>query len=75
MYRLDEGTKEKLEQEGIKVETVIAKDFPEEPHKPEKGEFKTDEDFNNHKIEVLEYNNEMDEIQEKIDKEELRKVS
>lgn len=76
--KLDEGTKEKLEQEGIKVETVIAKDFPEEPNKPERREFSSDEEFklalDNHKIEVLEYNNEMDEIQEKIDKGELKKV-
>jgi len=76
--KLDDGTKEKLEEQGIKVETVIAKDFPEEPHKPERDEFKTDEEYktalDNHTIDIYEYNNEMDEIQDKIDKGELKKV-
>ncbi|MBB4035392.1 ParB/RepB/Spo0J family partition protein [Dysgonomonas hofstadii] len=76
--KLDDRMSEKLEEQGIKIITSIAKDFPEEPQKPIMEEFNSEEEFkialDNHKIEVLDYNQQMDEIQEKVDLGELKKV-
>lgn len=76
--KLDDTMNARLQEEGIKVVASLAKDFPEEPRKPEKGNYKSEKEFkialDDYKIDILDYNNEMDEIQEKIEKGNIKKV-
>lgn len=76
--KLDESMNKKLEEQGIKVVTTIANDFPEEPRKPEREKYNTEEEYKaaleEHTIDILDYNSEMDNIQEKVDKGEIKKV-
>lgn len=76
--KLDESMTEKLDKQGISIITAIPESYPDVPIEPVKEEFKSQEEFKatveEHKIEVGAYNNEIDELEEKIEKGELKKV-
>lgn len=76
--KLEEATNEKLEEQGIKVITAIVNDYPEVPCEPVRVQFTTEQEYrkalDEHRIDVLDYNNIMDEIQEKILNGEMKKV-
>lgn len=76
--KLDDDTRHKLEERGVEVKTVMATDYPTAPSTPERSMFKTEEEFekakDEYKIEALSYNHEVDEIEAKIEKGELKRL-
>lgn len=76
--KLDEPMSESLDAKGINVITTIAESYPEAPVAPVIEDFKSEEEFRTVKeeydIEIGAYNKEIDEIEEKIERGELKKV-
>lgn len=76
--KLDETVTEKLEEQGINLITTIAKDYPVAPPAPIKEEYKSEQEYSkaleDHRIEVMAYNHELGEIEDKIENGEFKKV-
>jgi len=66
-----------MEGHGIEVKTAMVTEYPVVPVKPERSMFKIEEDFekvkDEYNLEVLSYNHEVDEIESKIEKGEIRR--
>lgn len=76
--KLDDSTRRMLEEQGIEVKSVMATDYPVAPDAPLRVDFKTGQEYENakeeYKIEVLAHNKEVDEIEAKIEKGELKRL-
>lgn len=76
--KLDETTTKTLEEQGINLITTIAKDYPVAPPVPVREEYKSEQEYSKaveeHRIEVMSYNHELGEIEDKIENGELKKV-
>jgi len=76
--KLDVRMQEKLQEKGIDIITTIAQDFPAPLESPVREVFKSEEDYKEavsvHKVDVIAYNHEMDELEEKVLNGEIQKV-
>lgn len=76
--KLEEVMTEKLEEQGISLITTIANDYPVAPPVPIREEYKSEQDYSkameDHRIEVMTYNHELGEIEDKIENGEFKKV-
>lgn len=76
--KLNDDTRRMLEEQGIEVKSVMATDYPVAPDTPLREDFKTEQEYekakDEYKIEVLAHNQEVDEIEAKIEKGELKRL-
>lgn len=76
--KLDGTMAGKLEEQGINIVTTLAESYLEAPALPTREEFKSEEEYaeanEEYAIEIGAYNKEIDEIEDKIEKGELKKV-